>query len=111
MVKTPVELTLKTTGVSSRTRQSLSKISTASSSSATKKSRKKKKVCDQRPPWLQEQYLPLAPVNFLGRISDADRLNVANGRLARQQRRLLIRTRRGVESPQQEIQYRQETII
>ncbi|WZZ59972.1 hypothetical protein YC2023_060079 [Brassica napus] len=102
MVKTQEELARKASEVSSRRRHGLS---------ATKRSRKKKNVSDQRRPWLQSQYIPIAPANLLSFRSDVHRSTVNNARLARQNRRLPMRSRRNANLPQQDIQPRQAPIL
>ncbi|CAF2012140.1 unnamed protein product [Brassica oleracea] len=98
MVKTQEELARKATEVSSLRGHGLSTLSTAGSSSATKRSRKKKNVSDQRRPWLQSQYIPIAPANLLSFRSAVHRSTVNNAR-------------RNANLPQQDIQPRQAPIL
>ncbi|KAF3600290.1 hypothetical protein F2Q69_00036025 [Brassica cretica] len=101
MVKTPVAVTGKAPSARSQRRQSGPVLSTPSSSSAPKRSRKKKKISDQRQPWLRECYLPLTPATLLGGISELDRLNATKKHPRKKK----------LQSPQQDIQYNQDTIL
>ncbi|KAF3607138.1 hypothetical protein DY000_02045869 [Brassica cretica] len=72
----------------------ISEASSASSSSTAKKTHKKRNAPDLERPWFQEQYLSLTPGLFVGEISNVARSNVANGRLARQRRLAIRRSKR-----------------
>ncbi|KAF3496128.1 hypothetical protein DY000_02053533 [Brassica cretica] len=69
-----------------------------------------KKLSDERRPWLNEQYHALTTPTMVGGILDVDRFNVTNGKLARQQRRL-IRATRSRKAPQQGERYNEHNVL